>query len=192
MKKIQLNKKLFNKIGNVLEVILIFFVIILSLIVLSQRIFGSNKSFFGYRIFNIITSSMQPELKVGDIILVKETDYDKIKIGDNITYKGMSEDLKDKIVTHKVKNIIEENGKKIFYTKGINSDTVDPAVYEEQVYGVVKYKFIILSFIHSIITSKLGFIFFIVIPLLYILVMEIKNMIDEKKKAEIKEKIDIN
>lgn len=189
MKKL-LNNKLFNKIGNVLEVLLVVFVVILCLIVLSQRFFSGNRSFFGYRMFNIITSSMQPELKVGDIILVKETDYDKIKIGDNVTYKGMSQDVNGKIITHKVKNIIDEDGKKIFYTKGINTETVDPAVYEDQIYGVVQYKFVILSFIHSIITTTVGFILFIVLPLVYILIMEIKNMVEEKKKAELKESID--
>ena len=189
MKKL-LNSNLFNKIGNILEIILVVIASLLCLIVVSQRIFGENKSFFGFRMFNIITSSMKPELEVGDIILVKETDYDKIKIGDNITYKGMSQEVNGKIVTHKVKNIIDEDGKKIFYTKGINSETVDPAVYEEQVFGIVKYKFIILSILNSIITTKIGFISLIVLPLLYILVMEIKNMVVEKKKAQIKEKID--
>lgn len=189
MKKL-LNNKLFNKIGNILEALLVVFVVILCLIVLSQRFFSGNRSFFGYRMFNIITSSMQPELKVGDIILVKETDYDKIKIGDNVTYKGMSQDVNGKIITHKVKNIIDEDGKKIFYTKGINTETVDPAVYEDQIYGVVQYKFVILSFIHSIITTTVGFILFIVLPLVYILIMEIKNMVEEKKKAELKESID--
>lgn len=189
MKKL-LNNKIFNKIGNILEVLLVVFAVLLCLIVLSQRLFSGNKSFFGYRMFNIITSSMQPELKVGDIILVKEIDYDKIKIGDNITYKGMSNEVNGKIITHKVKNIIDENGKKIFYTKGINTETVDPAVYEEQIYGVVQYKFVVLSFLHSIITTTPGFIFLIVVPLLYILIMEIRNMIVEKRQAELKEKLD--
>lgn len=179
------NKNQIIKIINrVIEIIFTIFIILFCLIVVCQRFFQKENSFFGYHVFTIVTESMEPELKVGDIILVKDTESNDIKIGDNITYQGMSDELNGKIITHKVVNLIKENDKNIFYTQGVNTSTIDPAVYYEQIYGVVQYKFIVLSFIYKIITNTVGFIFFIVLPLGYIFVMELKTIVVERNKAK--------
>lgn len=184
MKKNVKIDKIMKIINRTIEIMFTIFIILFCMIVLCQRFFQKDNSFFGYRVFTIVTESMKPELQVGDIILVKEVPSDEIKVGDNITYQGMSEDLEGKIITHQVKNMIEENGKKIFYTQGINSSTMDPAVYEEQIYGVVEYKFVFISFIYKIITNTVGFIFLIVLPLGYIFIMELKTIVEEKNKAK--------
>ena len=180
--------KIMKIINRIVEIIFTIFIILFCLIVLCQRFFQKEHSFFGYRVFTIVTESMKPELEVGDIILVKETPVDEIEIGDNITYLGMSEDLNGKIITHQVKNLIEENGKKIFYTQGVNSNTMDPAVYESQIYGVVEYKFIFLSLIYKIITNTVGFVLLIILPLSYIFIMELKTIVVERNKAKETEK----
>ena len=183
----QVISKMIMIINRIVEITFIIFITLFCLITVSQK-FLKNSSFFGYRIFTIITSSMEPELKVGDVILVKEKPVDEIKRGDNITYLGMSDELKGKIITHQVKNYIEENGNKIFYTKGIKSDTIDPAVYPSQIYGAVEYRFVLLSSIHRLITSFWGFVLLIILPLGYILVMEIRTIILEKQRAQKKNK----
>lgn len=183
----QVISKMIMIINCIVEIAFIVFIILFCLITVSQK-FLRNSSFFGYRIFTIITNSMEPELKVGDVILVKEKPVDEIKRGDNITYLGMSDELKGKIITHQVKNYIEENGNKIFYTQGVNSDTTDPAVYPSQIYGAVEYRFALLSSIHRLITSFWGFILLIILPLSYILVMEIRTIILEKQRAQKKNK----
>ena len=177
-------------LSHFIEIIFIIFVVLLCSIVLCQKFFSKNHSFFGYRVFTIVTGSMDPELKIGDIVLVKSTKFDKIKIGDYLTFNGVSEELKDKVVTHEVVDILKENDNYVFYTKGIKSDLVDPAVYEEQIYGVVTYKFVVLSFIHKIITNIFGFIICIILPLIYVLITEIKTIIKEKKMAVEFSKID--
>lgn len=180
--------KIMKIINRIIEIIFTVFIILFCLIVVCQRFFQKENSFFGYRIFTIVTESMKPELEVGDIILVKEVESNEIKIGDTITYQGMSDELNGKIITHKVVNLIKENNKNIFYTQGVNTSTIDPAVYYEQVYGVVKYKFIVLSFIYKIITNTVGFILLIVLPLSYIFIMELKTIAVERNKAKEKDK----
>ena len=49
---------------------------------------------FGYTLFSVATGSMQPTLNINDIIIVKITD--DVKVGDIITFKGTSGDLKGK------------------------------------------------------------------------------------------------
>ena len=180
-------EKIIKILNRTIEIMFTIFIIFFCLIVVCQKFFQKENSFFGYRVFTIVTESMEPVLEVGDIILVKDTDTKKIKVGDNITYQGMSDDLAGKIITHQVVNIIEENGKKIFYTQGVNTSTIDPAVYEEQIYGVVEYKFVVLSFIYKIITNTVGFILLIVLPLGYIFIIELKTIAIERNKAKEKE-----
>lgn len=188
MKDKNVFKKILDKLGKVLEIIFVILIILFCIITLCQRFFSKNNSFFGYRIFNIVTKSMEPELKVGDVILVKDIDPKNIKRGDNITYQGMSDELKGKIITHQVKNYIDENGKRIFYTQGVNATAMDPAVYEDQIYGIVSYKFVVLSVINKIITNKVGFIVFVLLPLIYIFVVELKTIAEERVKAKEKER----
>ena len=180
-------EKIIKILNRTIEIMFTIFIIFFCLIVVCQKFFQKENSFFGYRVFTIVTESMEPVLEVGDIILVKDTDTKKIKVGDNITYQGMSDDLAGKIITHQVVNIIEENGKKIFYTQGVNTSTIDPAVYEEQIYGVVEYKFVVLSFIYKIITNTVGFILLIVLPLGYIFIIELKTIAIERNKDKEKE-----
>lgn len=180
--------KIMKIINRIIEIIFTVFIILFCLIVVCQRFLQKENSFFGYRIFTIVTESMKPELEVGDIILVKEVESNEIKIGDTITYQGMSDELNGKIITHKVVNLIKENNKNIFYTQGVNTSTIDPAVYEDQIYGVVKYKFIVLSLIYKIITNTVGFILLIVLPLSYIFIMELKTIAVERNKAKEKDK----
>ena len=47
---------------------------------LLSRISGENPSFFGLRFFRVSSSSMYPELEVGDVILVKETEKAPAKV----------------------------------------------------------------------------------------------------------------
>jgi len=165
-----------KKVFNIIETILLIASCLICVFVLAQKFIFKNNGVFGYSIYVIVTSSMQPDLEVGDIILDKKVDADKLKINDIITYIGMESDYKGKVITHKIKNIIEEDGKKIFYTKGIVNNTVDPAVYEDQIYGKLVYKFKLISFISKIVRSKFGFIFIVFIPLIIISVKELINL----------------
>ena len=130
---------------------------------------------------------MEPKLKIGDVILVKEQKISSYKVGDVITFKGMSGDLSGKIVTHEIVGITKEAGRRIFYTKGIKNISNDPAVYEEQILGKYIYKFKVFSLIEKIMSTKIGFILIIIIPLGYIYFYEIKDVIKDIKEINNKE-----
>lgn len=167
-----------KKILDIIETIILVISFFLCTFVLLQKFVFKEKGIFGYKTYVIITSSMEPYLEIGDVILVKEVNLNKIKKNDIITYKGMESDFKGKTITHKVKDIIEEDGKKIFYTQGTTNQMVDPAVYENQILGKVIYKFKIISFISKLVRSKMGYIIVVFIPLIFIFVKEmikIKN-----------------
>lgn len=176
-----------RKILDIIETIILIITCLACIFVLLQKFVFKENGVFGYRVYAIVTSSMEPTLKVGDVILVKKVNPNKIKIGDIVTYNGMESDFAGKIITHQVKDISKEKDERknkerlIFYTKGTTNNMVDPAVYEEQLCGKVIYKFKILSFISRIIRSKFGYILLVFIPLVIIFV---KEMITIKSKLK--------
>ena len=180
-------KKVIKKILNVLKIIILILLILFALFTVYQKVFPNNPSAFGFRTYSIITKSMEPVLKKGDVILVQERNTSSYKVGDIITFKGTSGDLKGKIVTHEIVGIKLENGKNIFYTKGIQNISEDPAVYEDEILGKYIYKFKFFCLIERIMDTKIGFILIIIIPLGYIYFYEIRDIIKDVKNIKNKE-----
>jgi len=144
-------------IKRILDIVIAIFVVLFLVVVCLQRFSGSKISFFDYRLFVVASGSMEPRYEIGDVLLSKEVEPSKIKVGDPISYLGRSGDVRDKIITHSVVSIEKDkNDKYIFHTKGIANIIEDPIVYEDQVYGVVKHRMVILSMIYKIICKPWG------------------------------------
>ena len=177
------DNKIFKVIITTLRVICIVFLICFMLVVCLQRFSNNKLSFFNYRMFTVVSGSMKPKYDVGDILISKDVDPSKIKIGDSISYLGTTDNFVGKVITHQVVNIKkDQNGKYVFYTKGLANLVMDPAVEEDRVYGVVIYKSNILSFVYKIVSNKVGFYFCIIVPLLYIVASEIIGILLEKEE----------
>ncbi|MDD2435192.1 MAG: signal peptidase I [Bacilli bacterium] len=177
-------KTKFRKILPILQALVVIVLTIFVISTLIQKLVPNNPSVFGFRTYSIISSSMEPILSIGDIILVKETNPHKIKVGDVITYEGMNGDLIGKKITHRVEGITTENDRVVFYTKGSNNTTNDPIVYENQVYGKMVYKFKFFSLINVLMKSTYGFILLVIIPLGLIYINEVKELIKEIKRRK--------
>jgi signal peptidase len=136
MKTSTKSNQVLNIIGIVLCVILVpILVVNCTLIVKSWINKDEVPSIGGVMPLIVLTDSMYPDIKSGDIIFAKKTDANSIEVGDDISFfdpagNGTS------IVTHRVTEIIEEDGKLSFRTKGINNNTEDRvAVPEEKLVG---------------------------------------------------------
>ena len=164
-KKNKTVRKTFKILWDIIVKLVTLLIVLISLIIIVQKVTNNKESFFGYRIFRVQTGSMIPKYNIGDVILVKEKDIDKIKVGDDVTYKGESGSVKGLLVTHRVIDIEEVEGKKAFHTKGIANNLEDPIVYENQINGVVQTKLYILSLICLLLNNKYVFYFCGVLPL---------------------------
>lgn len=103
-----------GRILNITGTILIVLVIVLcSLLVLP--------GIFNYQMFNVISGSMEPAVKVGSLIYVHEGEPENIVEKDIIAFYGMPE---GGIVTHRVveNNVVSGT----FITKGDANDGEDP------------------------------------------------------------------
>ena len=83
----------------------------------------------------IYSGSMRPNIDVGDIVLVSETDIKEIKVGDIIQFKTENVPLP---IIHRVYNIHQEDYNLVFITKGDDNDNPDmDPVSPEQIMGKV-------------------------------------------------------
>ena len=123
-----MNNKIISRIWNVISTIIVVLVVLCAIFLMGSRVLG-------YRVFNVISGSMEPTYSIGDLLYVKSVDPQKIEIGDPITFV-MNEDLV--VATHRVVRIDLE--KSHFYTKGDANSTEDAApVHFNNVVGVPKH-----------------------------------------------------
>ena len=115
-KKAQKIQKIISIIGYILLIPLLIYNV--SLIV--QAITNPDKtpSFLGIKTYAILSGSMEPDIKTGDIVIVKETDESDIEIGDVISFRrGQT------VITHRIIEIVEDT--KTYKTKGDNNNVED-------------------------------------------------------------------
>ena len=114
---------------------------VLFILIISGTIFvmstGKHVSVFGYQVLRVLTSSMKPAIEENTCIIVKRANVDQLQVGDIITFVSDDPDIKGYYNTHRIYEISEENGERIFTTKGDAIPEPDPyPVHEEQVKGI--------------------------------------------------------
>ena len=184
-KKNKTVRKTFKILWGIIVKLVTLLIVLISLIIIVQKVTNNKESFFGYRIFRVQTGSMIPKYQIGDVILVKKQDVDKIKVGDDVTYLGESSSVKGILITHRVIDIQEVDGKKEFHTQGIANNLEDPVVHGNQINGVVQFKMPILTLLCKLLNNKYIFYFGAVLPLtLYIFFRVLKANYDKKVERD--------
>lgn len=78
---------------------------------------------FGFQLYNVLTGSMEPEIPVGSVVVVKEMDAAGLETGDIITYTGGGLSGSE-IVTHRV--VENDTAQESLTTKGDANAAEDP------------------------------------------------------------------
>jgi len=114
---------------------MVFLLSVLCLVfVVVQRISGNVPSFFGYKIFRVVSPSMEPEMMVGDVVLARRTAFGDIRAGDILVYHGAVGEMEGSLILHEVVETPHmENGEYNFLLKGLANPMPDPPVNQEQV-----------------------------------------------------------
>lgn len=171
-------------IWKTIKILIEILLLIIAITIIIQRVTNNEKSFFGYRIFCVITGSMEPQYTVGDIILSKYKEPEDLRVGDTLVYIGKKDQYAGKIITHKIVEIEQdENGKYLFHTMGIANVVEDPVVEEDQVYGVVISSIKMMTWLYRIMSNKYGLYFIIILPIsIFIFVSFLRSKSREKKR----------
>jgi len=115
-------------IFNILITVISILVVLLNIYVIYSKVIlkSDTVNAFGYSVLVVISGSMEPNISVDDLIIIKE--QDDYTIDDVVTYKSANS-----LVTHRIIRIDEEN----IYTKGDNNNTEDEPIRKEQIKGKV-------------------------------------------------------
>lgn len=184
IKKLKENKIL-KFIGNILYTLMFILVVFMLVIVIMQRTTNNNITIAGFRMFSVATGSMVPVYNVGDILISKEIEPEKLKVGDDIVYRGETGTFTGKVVTHRVISIEkQEDGNYKIITQGVANNASDPEINQNQVYGKIIYKVHSLSFIQKLIKNIYVFYFLVFIPVGILVYKNVKNIINNNIEDE--------
>ena len=171
-------------------VILILIGIILAAYVIDIKIRDSRVQAPLYSAYVIVSGSMEPIIKTRDAVVVRRCKIDDIKIGDVVTYRSMDDAFYGILITHRVVNIENVNGQKLFVTKGDNNETIDRSPIKfEQVLGKVAMRIPKIGYLKYFLTDYYGWIIAVVIPSLGIIIYDVMKLfkgINSKNKKMVK------
>ena len=167
-------KKARKIIGRILTVIVAVVLVFCVAVVVQAK--GAKKPFlFGKAIYFVVSGSMDPTIKVGEVIIVeKVSSPDDLKKGDIITYNGREGTFAGKVVTHRIISEGVVDGK-ITTCGDANHGISDPPITYNDVIGRYVKTSVFLTTVYKVFTSKIGFLFIVFIPLLALLVVQIVN-----------------
>ena len=147
-------------------------------------------------IYTIVSPSMEPYIKKYDVIINFAIKEEKdLKVGDIITFYSDSIDTNGFTVTHRINQILDVDGSKVYITKGDNNQQPDDGyITYKNIVGKYAFKIPQVGRVQFLLSSKVGWLIIILIPALGIILMDsikifkivkIKN--DEEELPKLKE-----
>ena len=182
---------------NVLLTVVMILCVLICMIVCVQVISGREASLFGFRIYHILTGSMEPTIPTGSNVLVRTVDPDTLQEGDIITFISHDSAIYGSANTHRIIRVeTDDAGARCFVTRGDANNMEDEIrVYPADVKGKVVFHLsasanLFLGFLHT----RLGFVLVIVLPLMLVIWLfmkdfrkEVKQFTYEKAKESLEE-----
>ncbi len=165
--------KTLKKVGNIASTVLVVLIVLCAVFLMGSRVLG-------YRVFTVISPSMEPNFMVGDLIYVKPVDPTEVKVDDPITFV-LNEQLT--VATHRVVRIDAE--KQHFYTKGDANKTPDVApVHFKNLIGIPAFRIPLLGYVSNFIQTSPGMYITIGAGVVLILLVFVPDMLKKEEKKE--------
>ena len=166
-RKQEKNQKILTIIGTILCIILLPILIInLTLIVKSYVNTEEVPSIGGVFPMIVLTDSMYPEISAGDLIICNTLEPEEVQEQDVISFfdpmgSGTS------VVTHRVLEIIQEDGELSFRTKGDNNNAEDQVlVPQKNLIGIYRSRIPAAGHVAMFMQTTPGLILCVVCPVL--------------------------
>lgn len=170
-----MNKKV-KKIWDIISTVLVVLMVLSAVFLMGSRLLG-------YQCYTVISGSMEPQYKVGDLLYVKKVPVHTIQVGTPITFV-LNEDLV--VATHRVVEVDSQNQR--FYTKGDANEIADAEpVHFNNVIGVPQFAIPKLGYVSDFIQNPPGTYITIGVGAVLIIAAFVPDMIKGDKKEEEKE-----
>ncbi len=105
------------------------YVLVLVLMVISLQVVYRA---FGSPLYVVSSGSMVPTLKVGDVVAIEPTPFEDVKVGDIIVFREPG--FPEKVIVHRVIEIVDADGERAFITKGDHNLYRDPWIVKKADY----------------------------------------------------------
>ena len=143
-------------------------------------------SLAGFTPLSVVSDSMAPTFNAGDLIIIRKCDTKALKEGDIITFHAIINN-EYALNTHRIAEIQEQNGARCYTTKGDNNAIADTHIISDgDIVGRYQGKLPGFGKIVDFLSSSMGFLLVIVLPLLVFFVYQVYHLITvsiELKKA---------
>ena len=127
-------------------------------------------------VYTILTQSMYPTIKAGDVIVTYKEDNNIYKTGDVITFT--SDNNNGMTITHRVNEVMVVNDTYSYRTKGDNNNTPDSEIINsDKVIGRVIVKIPKAGYIQQFLVTKTGWIVAVVLPALAIVIYDLLKVV---------------
>jgi signal peptidase len=166
IKKRKKNEKIVKNIITTLGYIILIPLLIYNLLLIAQAVINPNEtpSFLGIKTYVIISGSMKPNLDIGDIVIVKKASEEELNEGDIIAFRQGQN-----VITHRISEIIVENGEKVYKTKGDSNNTEDSGTIKyELIEGKMINKIDFLGNISLFLQNKIVIIIILIVFYIYL------------------------
>lgn len=164
-------KKVMQTISSIIQYIIIFILLAIIVLIIYNRQTNKLEDLFVYKFYTIVSGSMQTEINIGDVVVVKKVE--NVEVGEVAAYQnGQS------VVVHRIIDKQEVNGETLYTAKGDfnNAPDINP-IKESQIIGVCKYTIPKIGYIGIFVAqnpaTSLGI--FIVLVLICILIYVIRK-----------------
>ena len=160
-------KKVLHVIWNIIEVVVIMYVIALTTILLAKNKFGFTQ-LGDYVITSIESNDVNNiiDTKQGDLLIVKNTS--DIAVGDVIYYYAVYDD--DYIICSDIVKSMQKDDYSALYTI---DDQYSSTVHSTKVIGKYTFKYHNLGNYFAFLQSRVGFLFFVLLPIMVVFIYQI-------------------
>ncbi|MBE6887520.1 MAG: signal peptidase I [Ruminococcaceae bacterium] len=178
--------KIMTVVGTILCIILTP-ILLINLTLIAKSYINQNEvpSVGGFLPLIVLTDSMEPVIDGGDLIICHTAEAEEIKTGDIIAFfdpagNGTS------IVTHRVLEIVEENGTISFRTKGDNNNAEDKMlVPQDKLVAVYKTRIAGAGHVAMFMQSPTGLIVCVVLPIILFVAYDVvRRKLYERKRDD--------
>lgn len=182
MKGLVFVKGIINRILKIISsaifVVLVLLIAVIILYIVRVNFLASNDKLGEVRVnfYTILTQSMYPTIKAGDIVMTYKEDNDKYNVGDVVTF--ISDKNGGMTVTHRIQEVFNVNNTYSYKTKGDNNNTADSEVIPgDNVLGKVLFKVPKAGYIQQFMVTKTGWIVAVILPCLGIVIYDILKLV---------------
>ena len=177
-------KKAISIVLTVLSVLIFVFAVCIFALSVYAKSNGKQATLFGYSFSIVLTDSMEPEIKVGELVVVKHCSIEKAQIGENAVYIAPEgHRLEGQRIIHKIIRKDQDDAGTFIVTQGVAAGAPEDApVYADYFVGIGVAHSAFLGAVVGFFSNTLNWIFLAVFLFgIWLAVRQIRKLISYSK-----------